>query len=94
MQLNKLAALNHLVSDAVDLVVHTERGPDGPRVTSVLAVEDLAGGPDAVQFTATEVFSRDRLDGPLRFSGTRPVRAAERMGRRGIAVPPPVGDVR
>ena len=53
-----LAALNSLVTESIDLVVHSERGPDGPRVTEILAVEDLAGGPDSVQFTTTEVFNR------------------------------------
>lgn len=81
-----LAALNHLVGEAVDLVVHTERGPHGPRVTEILAVEELTAGPEAVQFTCTELFVRDRLDLPLRPTGQPPVRAAERLARRGISV--------
>ena len=63
-----LSALNTLVSEAVDVVVHTERTADGPRVIEILAVEDLAGGPDAAQFTVTPVFERARLDGPLAWS--------------------------
>lgn len=81
-----VAALNHLVSDAVDLVVHTERGPAGPKVTAVVAVEDLTSGPDAVQFTCTELFTRDRFDGPLRSTGLPPVRATDRLRRHGIDV--------
>jgi pilus assembly protein CpaF len=78
-----LAALNSLVTESIDVVVHSERGPDGPRVTEVLAVEDLAGGPDSVQFTTTEVFSRSGPDAPLRWTGLVPIRLGERMSRRG-----------
>lgn len=81
-----VAALNGLVSEAVDLVVHTERGPDGPRVGSILAVEDLTAGAEAVQFTTTEVFTRDRVDAPLRTTGLRPVRVIGRLGRAGVEV--------
>ncbi len=79
-----VAALNSLVSDAIDLVVHSERGPNGPRVTSVLAVEDLTAGADAVQFTTTELFERPRIDGPLRPTGLMPMRALERLQRAGF----------
>jgi pilus assembly protein CpaF len=79
-----MAALNALVSDAVDLVVHTERGPDGPQVTSVVAVEDLTAGAESVQFTTTELFRRDR-DG-LSPTGEVPLRAGERMRRSGVEV--------
>ncbi|MFM7062107.1 MAG: hypothetical protein ACKO04_01250 [Actinomycetes bacterium] len=78
-----LAALNALVADSIDLVVHSERGPAGPRVTEIVAVEDLAGGPAAVQFTTTEVFARPGPDAPLRWTGLVPARLGERMARRG-----------
>jgi pilus assembly protein CpaF len=78
-----LSALNSLVSDSVDVVVHTERGPDGPRVSGIIAVEDLVAGPEAVQFTVTDVFGRD-VDGRLAWSGVVPVRAAEKTGARGV----------
>jgi pilus assembly protein CpaF len=80
-----VAALNSLVSESVDLVVHTERGPAGPRVTSIIAVEELNGGPDAVQFTTTDVFALD-AHGQLRWSGMLPIRAGERLQRRGVDV--------
>jgi len=80
-----IAALNSLVSEAIDLVVHTERGPNGPRVTSIIAVEELAAGPEAVQFTCTEVFDRD-TDGVLRWSGLVPTRASDRFRRAGVDV--------
>ncbi|MFM7063084.1 MAG: CpaF family protein [Actinomycetes bacterium] len=79
-----LAALNSLVTESIDLVVHAERGPAGPRVTEIIAVEDLAGGPGAVQFTTTEVFSRSGHDAPLRWTGLLPARLGARMARRGI----------
>lgn len=71
------------MTEAVDLVVHSERGPDGPRVTSITAVEDLTAGPDAVQFTTTELFHRPRLDSELVPTGLVPMRAAERLERHG-----------
>jgi pilus assembly protein CpaF len=80
------SALNSLVSEAVDVVVHTERGPDGPRVSSIIAVEELTAGPEAVQFTTTEVFGRTRLDSPLTWTGLVPIRAGARMERVGVDV--------
>lgn len=77
-----LSALNTLVSEAVDLVVHCERGPDGPRISEVVAVEDLTAGPEASHLTVTPVFERhgDRL----RWSGALPVRSAAALERSGI----------
>ena len=88
-----IAALNSLVSEAVDLVVHTERGPQGPRVTSITAVEDLTAGPDAVQFTTTEVFARAGLDAELTWTGVLPIRAGRRLERSGVDVRNLLGDV-
>lgn len=70
------SALNTLVSEAIDIVVHAERGPKGPRVTSIVAVEDLLGAADATQFTITEVFARPSADEPLTWSGNVPSRLA------------------
>lgn len=81
-----LSALNTLVSEAIDLVVHSERGPDGPRVTSVIAVEDLIAGTDATQFTVTELFSRRTLREPLRWTGAIPARLAALFDRQGLDV--------
>lgn len=81
-----VAALNSLVSEAVDLVVHAERGPDGPRVGSIIAVEELTAGPDAVQFTTTELFRREHLRGELRPTGLLPIRAAATFERAGLDV--------
>ncbi|MEZ5383263.1 MAG: ATPase, T2SS/T4P/T4SS family [Microthrixaceae bacterium] len=81
-----LSALNTLVSEAVDVVTHTERTADGPRVTEILAVEDLAGGPDAAQFTVTPIFERSRLDGPLQWTGLVPIRLTSALERAGITL--------
>jgi pilus assembly protein CpaF len=69
-----MTALNSLVSEAVDVVVHCARRPEGPVVTEVLALEDLAGGPDATQFTVTPVFTRDHPGAGLAWTGQVPVR--------------------
>ena len=81
-----LAALNSLVSEAVDIVVHLEREPHGVSVTSIIAVEDLAGGSEAVQFTATEVFAQNRKGEAATWTGQFPMRAANGLESRGIDV--------
>lgn len=81
-----LSALNALVSESIDIVVHCGRGPEGPRVTEVVAVEDLAGGPEAAQFTVTQVFEADAPDLPLRWSGSLPVRAERALRGAGYEI--------
>ena len=71
-----MAALNSLVSESIDIVVHCTRRPEGPRVTEIIAVEDQAAGYDSTQFTVTDLFHRQRGLGPLRWTGDLPVRAA------------------
>lgn len=68
------AALTTLVSEAIDLVVFSQRGPDGPRVTEIVAVEDLAGSPAAGAFTVTELFTRPGPGAALAWTGDVPVR--------------------
>ncbi len=80
------SALNTLVSEAIDLVVHSERGPDGPRVTSIVAVEDLIGAADATQFTVTEIFARDSTQGTLAWTGNVPSRLAAAFRHAGSDV--------
>jgi pilus assembly protein CpaF len=81
-----MAALNALVSEAVDLVVHCSRAGGRPRVTEVVAVEDLQSGPDAVAFTVTDVFRRARPDQPLRWTGNVPARAGRALEDAGFDV--------
>lgn len=71
-----MAALNSLVSEAVDVVVHCARRHGEVKVTEVIAIEDQQAGPSATAFTVTEVFRRDRWDAPLRWTGNLPLRAA------------------
>jgi len=80
-----LAALNQLVSEAVDVVVHLARNGNSVAVTSIVTVEELAGGPDAMQFTATELFTRGAT-GALQWTGQLPVRAARVLGNAGVEV--------
>ncbi len=70
------SALTTLVTEAVDLVVFSQRTPDGPRVAEILAVEDLAGSPESGAFTVTDVFGRSGPDRALRWTGNVPHRLA------------------
>lgn len=81
-----ISALNTLVSEAIDIVVHCSRGPDGPRVNEIIAVEDLAAGPAATQFTVTEIFSRRGYDQPLRWTGNLPIRSARSFEDAGLDI--------
>ena len=81
-----LSALNTLVSEAIDLVVHSERGPRGPVVTGVVAVEDLQAGADATQFTMTEIFTRRTLRHPLEWTGAMPSRLTAAFERAGLDI--------
>ncbi|MGE3621158.1 MAG: CpaF family protein [Acidimicrobiia bacterium] len=78
-----MAALNSLVAESIDVVVHVARGSQGPRVTEVLAVEDAAGGADATHFTTTSVFDRRGRDGALTWTGQVPSRAADALEAAG-----------
>jgi pilus assembly protein CpaF len=78
-----MAALNSLVSEAVDLVVHCARVRGVPRVTEIVAVEDLQTGADATAFTVTEVFKRSQWQDPLRWTGNLPVRLARSFEESG-----------
>jgi len=81
-----MSALNNLVSEAVDIVVHSARGPRGPYVTGILAVEDLATAADATQFTVTELFTRKNADSPLVWTGNLPVRCTEAFEASGADI--------
>ena len=69
-----LSALNSLVTEAIDVVVHCTRTPAGPRVTEVISVEDLSASPDGTAFTTTEIFRREGIDSPLHWTGQVPHR--------------------
>jgi len=80
-----MSALNNLVSEAIDVVVHCLRTPDGPRVSAILAVEDLLAGAETGNFTVTEVFRRES-DGTLDWTGALPVRVGASFIGAGIDV--------
>lgn len=81
-----VAALTSLVTEAVDLVVHSARRPGGPVVTSVLAVEDMAGLADQGQFTTSEIFRRDASTDRLVWTGNIPARLSEQLAEHGVDV--------
>jgi pilus assembly protein CpaF len=79
-----LSALNTLVSESIDVVVHCTRTPAGPRVSEIIAVDDLAGGVEAAQFTVTELFARARPGDQLAWTGLVPQRLARRLDAAGV----------
>jgi len=81
-----LSALNHLVSEAIDVVVHCARVDGHLQVTEIVAVEDLQAGRDAATFTVTEVLRRNRHDGVLTWTGQVPVRATRGLEDAGYDV--------
>ena len=82
-----LTALNSLVSEAVDVVVHCARVRGVPRVTEIVAVEELQTGPDATSFTTTALFARERHDAPLTWTGNLPVRCGRAFDEAGFSLP-------
>ena len=81
-----MSALNSLVSESIDVVVHCARQGDTPQVTEVIAVEELQTSRDSTNFTATELFQRDRGDQPLRWTGNLPARISRPLERAGYEV--------
>ena len=81
-----MSALNALVSEAIDIVVHCARRGGVVRVTEVIAVEELQTGAEGTSFTVTELFHRAGYDGPLSWTGNLPVRAARPLEEAGFAV--------
>jgi pilus assembly protein CpaF len=79
-----IGALTSLVTEAVDVVVHSARRPGGPVVTSILAVEDLTSSADRGQFTSTDVFVRDPATDTLRWTGNVPSRLHDQFTAAGL----------
>jgi len=77
------SALNALVSESIDVVVHCGRVDGVPRVLEVIGVEELTTGPDSAAFTVTELFTRPHPDGTLEWTGNLPVRAGRMLERAG-----------
>ncbi|MGZ4727678.1 MAG: ATPase, T2SS/T4P/T4SS family, partial [Acidimicrobiales bacterium] len=87
-----MSALNSLVSEAIDLVVFCRRSPSGPQVAEVVAVEDLAAGPEATQFTVTEVFGRRGREAQLQWTGNLPVRIGRAFEDAGLDLDASIDD--
>lgn len=81
-----MSALNSLVSESIDVVVHSQRSGDRVQVTEIVAVEDLQAGPDAINFTVTDLFRRPRPDSPLLWTGELPIRAQRALEQAGYDV--------
>lgn len=79
-----MAALNALISEAVDVVVHCARTRQGMRVTEIVAVEELQGGADATAFTVTDLLRRPGPDEPLCWTGHVPARLLRACEAAGI----------
>ena len=81
-----MSALNALISEAVDLVVHCVRTANGLRVSEIVAVEEQQTGPDAAAFTVTDLFRRSGPLAPLTWSGNMPVRLSRVLEAGGFDV--------
>ncbi|MGI8574504.1 MAG: CpaF family protein [Egibacteraceae bacterium] len=81
-----LSALNSLVAEAVDLVVHCARRDGVVRVTEIAAVEEPQADAEATAFTLTSLFERARWDAPLVWTGNVPVRAQRALDEAGYDV--------
>jgi len=81
-----MTALNALVSESVDIVVHCGRVGGTPRVLEVIAVEEQTTAADAATFTVTDLFARARPERPLEWSGNVPLRAARMLEHAGFDV--------
>jgi pilus assembly protein CpaF len=81
-----MMALNSLVTEAIDIVVHSSRVDGIPQVNEVLAVEDQQTAEGGSAFTVTELFRRERPDAPLTWTGAVPVRCARPLAAAGYDV--------
>lgn len=80
-----MGALNSLVTEAVDVVVHATRIDGVPHVTEIVAVEGMQGGVEATAFTVTPLFARDEHR-VLGWTGQVPTRIRQPMADVGIDV--------
>jgi len=61
-----------------------ERFEADPAAARAAILEDLAGGVDAAQFTATDVFERASAEEPLLWTGQVPIRLQAALRRAGV----------
>jgi pilus assembly protein CpaF len=81
-----MGALNALVTESVDVVVHSARLDGTPTITQVVAVEDQQTGEGAAAFTVSELFRQDGAGRPLEWTGVVPVRSARALMAAGYDV--------
>lgn len=79
-----VTALNTLVTESIDLVVHSVRTESGPRVAEVVAVEDLASAAESMAFTTTTLFAQPHPDDSLQWTGNVPARLNGRFEQHGL----------
>ncbi len=79
-----MAALNALVTEAVDIVVHCVRIDGVPQVGEIVAIEDQATGEGSAAFTVTDVFRRESPRSELRWSGLLPTRCTAAFSAAGL----------
>lgn len=80
-----LSALNSLVAESIDLVVHCDRTRKGLQVVEVLAVEELSASSDGA-FTVTDVYRRSSPDHSLQWTGNVPSRLASLLARDAVDI--------
>jgi pilus assembly protein CpaF len=78
-----MSALNSLVTEAIDIVVHCSRVDNVPQVNEVVAVEEQQTSEGGTAFTVTELFSRVAPDAQLTWTGAVPVRCARPLAAAG-----------
>ncbi len=79
-------ALTTLVSDAVDLVVFSQRTPSGPQVSEIIAVEEQLVDVSSGAFTVTDLFTRRSPSDPLEWTGLLPQRLAHLFSAAGSEI--------
>lgn len=79
-------ALTTLVSDAIDLVVFSQRTSTGPQVSEIIAVEEQLTDGSTGAFTVTDLFTRRAPSEPLSWTGLLPQRLATTFSSAGVDV--------
>ena len=79
-------ALTSLVSDAIDLVVFSQRTSMGPRVMEIIAVEEQLVDASSAAFTVTDIFNRIGPTEELRWTGLLPHRLGQLFSAKGLDI--------
>ena len=81
-----ITALNALVTESIDLVVHSSRVGGTPQINEIVAVEEQQTGDGSSRFTLTDLFTRTAPEAPLTWTGNLPVRCARALADVGYDV--------